>query len=54
MLIPLKTEEPTIKAPVITWLLIAANIMVFIYQKITLMSNGMDLAMVYGAIPYEL
>ncbi|MBD3184517.1 rhomboid family intramembrane serine protease [Candidatus Poribacteria bacterium] len=54
MLIPLKTEEPTIKAPVITWLLITANILVFVYQKITIMSNGMDLAMVYGAIPYEL
>ena len=51
MFIPLKTEEPTRKLPIITMLLIAANVAVFVYQLVI----GIDLtAAKYGAIPYEL
>jgi membrane associated rhomboid family serine protease len=51
MLIPLKTGEPTRKPPVITMFLIAANVVVFIYQLL----HGVNFtALKYGAIPYEL
>jgi membrane associated rhomboid family serine protease len=51
MLIPLKTEEPTRKPPIMTILLIAANVTVFVYQ----LMRGIDFtALKYGAIPFEL
>lgn len=54
MLIPLRTDEPTRTLPVITVLLIAANVAAFVYQKLSLMTHGGDLAAIYGAIPAEL
>ncbi len=51
MLIPLKTGEPTRKLPVVTMFLIAANVVVFVYQLL----HGINFtALKYGAIPYEL
>lgn len=51
MLIPLRTAEPTRKPPVVTMFLIAANVVVFIYQLL----HGINFtALKYGAIPYEL
>lgn len=54
MLIPLKSVEPTRRIPVITILLIAANVTVFIYQRLISLLHGWDLAAIYGAVPYEL
>ena len=54
MLIPLRTDEPTRRLPIMTVLLIAVNVGVFIYQKLFSFAYGGELAMVYGAIPYEL
>jgi len=54
MLIPLKTEEPTRTAPIITVLLIATSVAAFVYQRLSLITHGSDLAAIYGAIPYEL
>jgi len=54
MLIPLRTEEPTRTPPIITVLLIAANVAAFVYQKLSLIAHGSDLAAIYGAIPAEL
>ena len=52
MLIPLRTDEPTKTPPIITMLLIAANVTAFVYQFIV---RGVDrAAVIYGAIPYEL
>lgn len=51
MLIPLRTNEPTRRVPVITILLIAANMIAFIYQ---LVFGTQQTAVKYGAIPYEL
>jgi len=57
MLIPLKTDEPTRTLPIITILLILANIAVFVYQ-IAAFGIGREAmshaAQVYGAVPYEL
>ena len=51
MLIPLKTDEPTRKLPIITILLMATNMVAFAYQLV----YGTQLTAVkYGAIPYEL
>jgi membrane associated rhomboid family serine protease len=54
LLIPLKSEEPTFKPPVITTLLIIANIAMFIYQQYSMIGYHRDIASMYGAIPYEL
>jgi membrane associated rhomboid family serine protease len=54
MLIPLKTEEPTRTPPIITVLLIATNVAAFVYQKLSLIAHGSDVAAIYGAVPYEL
>lgn len=52
MLIPLRTDEPTRKLPIITIMLIGANIIAFVYQ---LVYGGTQFTAVkYGAIPYEL
>ena len=57
MLIPLKTDEPSQKLPIITILLILANVGVFVYQ-IAAYGIGREAmgqsAQMYGAIPYEL
>ena len=51
MLIPLRTDEPTRTPSIMTMLLIAVNVAVFIYQ----IARGIDLtATIHGAIPYEL
>jgi membrane associated rhomboid family serine protease len=51
MLIPLRTDEPTRTPSIITALLIASNVVVFVYQ----FARGIDLtARTYGAIPSEL
>ncbi len=51
MLIPLKTGEPTRKLPAVTMFLIAANVVVFVYQLL----HGINFtALKYGAIPHEL
>jgi membrane associated rhomboid family serine protease len=54
MLIPLKSLEPTRRTPIITILIIIANVAVFAYQKLFYISHGGDLSAIYGAIPYEL
>jgi membrane associated rhomboid family serine protease len=57
MLIPLKTDEPTRTLPIITILLILANIGVFIYQIVEYGIGREAMghaALTYGAIPYEL
>jgi len=54
MFFPLKSNEPTIKAPIVTILIISANILAFVYQQFSLMADGRSLAAIYGAIPYEL
>ncbi len=53
MLIPLKSEEPTFKPPVITTLLIILNIVAFLYQRYAMIFHYQDIASMYGAIPYE-
>ncbi len=50
MLIPLRTGEPTRKLPAVTMFLIAANVLVFVYQLL----HGINFTVKYGAIPYEL
>lgn len=51
MLIPLRTAEPTRRPPVVTMFLIAANVVVFVYQLL----HGVNFtALKYGAIPFEL
>lgn len=54
MLIPLKSEEPTLKLPIISFLLIILNIVAFIYQQYSMIFYHKDIAFVYGAIPYEI
>ena len=54
MLIPLRSDEPLEKPPIMTVLLILANIGVFIYQQFSLVGFHRDLAVIYGAIPFEL
>lgn len=54
MLIPLRSDERTNTPPVITALLILANIVAFVYQKFSSLLGGRDLASIYGAIPYEI
>ncbi|MFC1717091.1 rhomboid family intramembrane serine protease [Candidatus Poribacteria bacterium] len=51
MLIPIKTNEPTRSLPIITILLIAANMIVFAYQ---IAAGTQYTAVKYGAIAYEL
>jgi len=51
MLIPLRTDEPTRKLPIITIMLIGANMIAFVYQ---LVYGTQFTAVKYGAIPYEL
>ena len=51
MLIPLKTDEPTRTLPVVTVLLIAANVAAFVYQKLSFTVHGSNLAAIYGAVP---
>lgn len=53
MFIPLKSEQPPKKSPIISTLLILVNIAVFIYQQFSIYEYGRDLASIYGAIPYE-
>lgn len=51
MLIPIKTSELTRRLPIITILLMAANMVVFAYQ----LASGIDTTAVkFGAVPYEL
>jgi membrane associated rhomboid family serine protease len=57
MFIPLKDENPTSRFPLITVLLIAANILIFLYQFFS--PQGQQYGLQYyvykmGAIPYEL
>jgi membrane associated rhomboid family serine protease len=54
LLIPLRSDEPTEKLPIMTVLLIIANVVVFIYQQFSLVEYHRNLAAIYGAIPYEL
>ena len=57
MLIPLRTDEPTRSVPIITILLIVANIAVFVYQIAAYGIGRMAMyqaAQTYGAIPAEL
>ncbi len=54
MLIPLRSDEPTKKAPIMTTLIIAVNITAFIYQQFSMTFDGRNIASIYGAIPYEL
>jgi len=57
MLIPLRTDEPTRSMPIITILLIVANIAVFVYQIAAYGIGRMAMhqsSQMYGAIPYEL
>ncbi|MEK7398747.1 MAG: rhomboid family intramembrane serine protease [Candidatus Poribacteria bacterium] len=53
MFIPLKSEQPPEKPPIITTMIIIINVAVFIYQQFPIHGYGRDLAAVYGAIPYE-
>lgn len=54
MLIPFRSDEPLEKPPIMTVLLILANIGVFIYQQFSLVGLHHDLSVIYGAIPFEL
>ena len=53
MFYPLKTDKTTRTFPIITMLLIAINVALFVYRLIAL-RNGGDLAAIYGILPYEL
>ncbi len=53
MFIPLKDENPTSRVPVVTFLLIAANVLVYFYQVLS--PEGLEFYVLkMGAIPYEL
>lgn len=53
MFIPLRDENPTERFPLITLILISANVLTFFYQAI--MARGLEMAVVnYGAIPYNI
>lgn len=53
MFIPLRDENPTSRLPVVTVLLIAANVAVFILQAAA--PHGIELAAVrFGAVPYNI
>ena len=53
MFLPLKDDNPTSRIPVLTLLLIAANVAVFIYQALSPQGLGFHVVRM-GAIPYEL
>jgi len=48
---PLKDENPTQIAPVVTWMLIAVNVLVFLYQITLGPSLARDFVFQYGSIP---
>jgi membrane associated rhomboid family serine protease len=50
---PLKDHNPTRRAPIVTWMLVAANVVVFGYE-ITLGPALSRFVAAYGAIPYEI
>lgn len=53
--LPLRDINPTRHAPVVTYLLIAANLAVFVYQFILLTpAEGRDLVLQHGVIPVHL
>ncbi|RFT17026.1 MAG: rhomboid family serine protease [Candidatus Saccharicenans subterraneus] len=53
MFIPLKDENPTLRFPVITIILIAVNCLVFLYQVFS--PNGLEYHVLkFGIIPYEI
>ncbi|HEK85402.1 MAG: rhomboid family intramembrane serine protease [Candidatus Saccharicenans sp.] len=53
MFIPLKDENPTVRFPLITIILIAVNCLVFAYQIIS--PKGLEyFVLKYGVIPYEI
>jgi rhomboid family protein len=53
MFIPLRDENPTSRLPVVTVLLIAANVAVFVLQAAV--PRGLELAAVrFGAVPYDI
>ena len=53
LFIPLKDINPTRKRPVITWTLIAMNILVYIYQ-LWHGAGGANLSASLGAVPFEI
>ena len=57
-MIPLRDENPSESIPVVTYLLIAANVAVFVLQTITLLAYGQEgatyLVFAAGCVPHEL
>jgi len=52
-MIPLRDENPTHITPVVTWALVAANVVVFVLQLLG--SNGQNLGlMAYAMVPFEI
>jgi membrane associated rhomboid family serine protease len=55
VLFPIRDHNPRLRFPVVTLLLIAANVVVFLYQRFFLGPNGERLLVLAGgAIPYEI
>jgi len=53
MFIPLRDENPTRRIPYVTWLLIAANVVIFLLGAVS--SQGLQQnALRFGAVPYEI
>lgn len=53
MFIPLKDENPTLRFPIITIILISVNCLVFIYQAVS--PQGLEyFVLKFGIIPYEI
>lgn len=53
LFIPLKDINPTRSRPIITWTLIALNVVIYLYQ-LSLGRGGMALVVSYGATPFEI
>lgn len=51
-MIPLRDDNRARRVPVVTWLLIAANVVVFIYQLLLTQNEASEFITRHGAIPY--
>jgi membrane associated rhomboid family serine protease len=54
VLFPLRDHNPRLRFPAVTLLLIAVNVLVFVYQLYLGPEAGRDLVLAAGAIPYEI
>jgi membrane associated rhomboid family serine protease len=53
-MLPLKDDQPRYSTPYVTWILIALNILIFLYQSILGPREGDQLLKVYGEVPAHL